>query len=646
MSLLGELHRRHVLRVAAAYCVTAWLLIQVADIVLPRLGLPDWTVTFVIAVLALGFPLAIILAWSFDLTPDGIRKATPAKPRRPSQLSRGRKLDFAIIGVLCAAIGVLWFRQDPTGSPARQATALDSGTPAVQAVLVLPFRNMSDDPGNRYFAEGIAEEIRNSLVKLPQLRVSGRSASDALRERLDNPRTLYDEFNIDYVLDGSVRKQQDDVLITVQLTDARSGFSVWGESYEETLRDIFDVQRQISRAVVGTLKLELMPEVAQRLGQVSTSSTRAYDLYLRGLDAMRDAASDEDYDAALALFESALRIDPTFVEAEAGKCRTLNRHYEHTQDAALIERAIDVCNRAVAMDARSPKVQIALGHLYLATGRIEYALEAFDRAVAFAPMLDTAHRGRGDALAESGRLNEARQAYVRAIELSPRNPLNHAHYGFALYQNGQYEAATGQFREAARLDPDNPRYPSNLSAALAMLSRFEEAAEAALDSIEIRPSAPGYSNAGWHFYSAGRYDRAVEMFRKAVELTPADAKIQGNLADACRMHEACDDWRAHYEKALKLVDSRLGVNPGDATALGLRGLYNAHLGNRDAAIENLERALEMEPANLEVLWASAVTWSLLGEPERSREFTQRAQEAGYPAEILRADPFLDFQGDS
>ena len=219
------------------------------------------------------------------------------------------------------------------------------------------------------------------------------------------------------------------------------------------------------------------------------------------------------------------------------------------------------------MDARSPKVQIALGHLYLATGRIEYALEAFDRAVAFAPMLDTAHRGRGDALAESGRLHEARQAYVRAIELSPRNPLNHAHYGFALYQNGQYEAATGQFSEAARLDPDNPRYPSNLSAALAMLSRFEEAAEAALDSIEIRPSAPGFSNAGWHFYSAGRYDRAVEMFRKAVELTPADAKIQGNLADACRMHEACDDWRAHYEKALTLVDSRLGVNPGDVTAL-------------------------------------------------------------------------------
>jgi len=648
MNLVAELHRRHVFRVAAAYGVAAWLLIQVADIVMPRLGLPDWTVTFVIVVLALGFPLALMFSWGFDRTPEGIRRARRGADARTLEIPFGRRIDFLIIAALAVALALLVARQWAwLGGPAPNAAA-PTETEAmrdVPSILVLPFRSISDQSDNRYFAEGLSEEIMNALVRLPQLRVVGPATAFAYRERSKDLRQIGAELSVDYILDGSVRRQAEAVRIAVQLSESKSGFNLWSNTFDERMVDIFAVQKQISRTVIEKLKIELLPEESRRLGQVSTTSVEAYDLYLKGLSELRRAAGADDFDRAFGHFEAALALDPTFADAEAGKCQALNGKYRITLTSRLIEEAIEECNRAVAMNAKSPRVQIALGNLYIETGRHELALEAFARAVEMAPLLDEAHRGLGDALTAQGRLGEARVAFGKALELAPNRAQNHASFAIMLYLGNQLADAAGQFRAAAELEPDNPRHRSNLVAALFRMGRFEQAAEEALRSIDIEPTSQAYSNAGTQFFYAGDYTRAVELFRAAVELAPDDARLHGNLGEACRMSPACEHWRDDYRTAIELVDERLAVNPDDAVARALRGLYNAHLGKRDAATDDLDAAIAASPSNPDVLWAAAAAAGLAGNASDAAEYARRAHAAGYPLEALRADPFIQFQGD-
>ncbi|MDA3933282.1 MAG: tetratricopeptide repeat protein [Gammaproteobacteria bacterium] len=641
MSLLGELHRRHVLRVVAAYAVVAWLLIQIADVIFPRFGLPEWTVTFVIILFALGFPLAITLSWSFDITPTGLHRDV-ADLQSPGQgLSLGRKIDFFIIATLVILLGIMWYRQNLLVETDHLQTVADRKP---DSILVLPFRNLSHDSDNRYFAEGISEEIMNALVKLPQLRVSGRVTADALRERAVDAQVMADELDLDYILDGSVRKQEHTVLIAVQLTDARSGYSLWTETYEQQLEDIFKVQKHISQAVIGALQLELLPEEIGRIGEVSTTNAKAYDLYLQGLEALRLAVSSDQYDNALDYFDQALRIDPTFVESEAGKCRALQEQYDETQNVNLIQQAIGVCNRAATMNARSPQVQLALGNLYLATGRPEYALEAFNLAIELAPTLDSVWRARADVLTDLGRMDEARNDIERAIELAPGEPQNHASYAYTLYANNQLDEAIAQYRKAAELDPQNPRHFTYLSGALFKQGRFEEAAEAARASLRIAPSAKGYSNAGTNYFYSGQYERAMEMFQQAVKLAPNDARLCGNLADACQMSSECSNPAEYYDLALRLTTERLSVNPQDAVALASQGLYHAQLGQHEAAVSSLQRALAQSPDNNDVLYAAAAAWARMNDRSLSSKYAQQALQAGYPVEALRADPFINYVG--
>ncbi len=641
MSLLGELHRRHVLRVVAAYAVVAWLLIQIADVIFPRFGLPEWTVTFVIILFALGFPLAVTLSWSFDITPTGLHRDV-ADLQSPGQgLSLGRKIDFFIIATLVILLGIMWYRQNLLVVTDHLQTVADHKP---DSILVLPFRNLSQDSDNRYFAEGISEEIMSALVKLPQLRVSGRVTADALRARAVDAQVMADELDLDYILDGSVRKQEHTVLIAVQLTDARSGYSLWTETYEQQLEDIFKVQKHISQAVIGALQLELLPEEIGHLGEVTTTNAKAYDLYLQGLEALRDAVSSDQYDNALGYFDQALRIDPTFVESEAGKCRALQEQYDETQNADLIQQAIGVCNRAATMNARSPQVQLALGNLYLATGRPEYALEAFNLAIELAPTLDSVWRARGDVLTDLGRMDEAKNDIERAIELAPGEPQNHASYAYTLYANNQLDAAIAQYRKAAELDPQNPRHFTYLSAVLFKQGRFEEAAEAARASLRIAPSASGYSNAGTNYFYSGQYERAMEMFQEAVKLAPNDARLCGNLADACQMSSECSNPAEYYELALRLTTERLSVNPQDAVALASQGLYHAQLGQHEAAVSSLQRALAQSPDNNDVLYAAAAAWARMNDRSLSSKYAQQALQAGYPVEALRADPFINYAG--
>ena len=239
MSFIAELKRRNVIKVAIAYVIVAWLLLQVADVMLPTFGSPAWVMRAFSFLLILCFPLALLFAWAFELTPDGVKREKDIDPTESIAHATGRKLDFVIIAVLVLAVGFLVVDRysAPPASVSQQVVE--------KSIAVLPFVNMSDDAGNEYFSDGISEEILNSLAKVKDLKVAGRTSSFAFKGRNENLRTIGEALGVSHILEGSVRKAGAQVRITAQLVKADDGYHLWSQAYDRELTDIFAIQDEI-----------------------------------------------------------------------------------------------------------------------------------------------------------------------------------------------------------------------------------------------------------------------------------------------------------------------------------------------------------------------------------------------------------------
>ncbi len=506
------------------------------------------------------------------------------------------------------------------------------------SIAVLPFENLSDDASNSYFSRGISEELINGLSTVSGLRVVGRSSSFAYAGKAQDVREVGSNLNVAYVLEGSVRRSDDRVRISVALVDTENGFQLWANTYEAELDDIFGVQADISQSIVSALRLQLLPEELAEVGQVSTSNVEAYEEYLMARDILREANSREAYDDAIELLDSGLRRDPRFVEAEAAKCEALTGKYRQTRDSELIDPAVDTCNRALKMDPEAPQVNVALGHLYLTTGRPEFAEDAFDHALESDPGNVEALLGLAKALIDQGREDAADARYKRAVDLMPKNARIYQDYAASMANAGQYEKAERLIRQSIEIDPDNPRSYSHLGAILFYLGEFQEASDALIKASEIGDYDKAYNNLGTLLFFAGDYGQSVEMFRKAMELTPDDSRIVGYLADACRLAKDCADARKFYRKAVELTDERLSVKPDDAEEIALKGRYRLHLGDKDEARSLAERAMAIDPENNRVLLNTAIIWSQLGEYEKAKEQLDRLRASGYSEAIIDGHP--------
>jgi adenylate cyclase len=310
VSIFSELRRRNVFRVAAAYAVVAWALTEVSDTVFPRLGLPDWTVTFVIVLLMLGFPMALFLSWAYELTPDGVRRTEDASPAEAVAGRTGRRLDrLIVVGalVIVALVGAerLWLAGRDAPQP-----ALATPAGSAPSIAVLPFVNMSDDAANVFFSDGISEELLNLLAKIPELRVTSRSSSFSFRDQgLEIPE-IAARLGVAHVLEGSVRKAGNRVRITVQLIDVGTDAHLWSGTYDRALHDIFAIQDEIAAAVVAQLKVTLLGEAPK----VAATDPEAYALYLEGRH-LGLLGTGEGYEHSRALLERALAIDPEYAAA-------------------------------------------------------------------------------------------------------------------------------------------------------------------------------------------------------------------------------------------------------------------------------------------------------------------------------------------
>ena len=438
-----ELQRRKVYRVAAAYIIAAGFIIQIGSAVFPAWELPNWTLRLVIVLLLVGFPVALILAWAYDMTPQGIQ-ATPKVPGG----HRRRNIALLVVAgaVISTAAGFFLL-------PRASARKID------KSIAVLPFQNLSNEKTNAYFAEGIQNEILTKLSTVRDLKVISRTSTAKYQSKPDNLKTVAQELGVSTILEGTVQRAGDKVRVNVQLIDARADTHLWANSYDRDFKDVLAVESEVAAQIADALKANLSPSESQVLAAARTENTEAYDLFLRGQYEFRQAESSlaaDAYDRADAFYRQALAADPNFAEAAAELARNrLSRHWFVSPLApAELEEVKALIDRALALAPNSPEAHFALG-LFFYWG----------------------HRQYENALAE----------FNRALELQPNNADARAYCAWVYRRRGEWKRSLADSQRAEELDPRDAGIPTNIGATCNALRLWKDAERAELRALAIDP---------------------------------------------------------------------------------------------------------------------------------------------------------------
>ncbi|TDJ31377.1 MAG: hypothetical protein E2O56_07190 [Gammaproteobacteria bacterium] len=444
-----ELKRRNVTRVAFVYVLVSWLLVQVADTVFPALHLPEWTITLVTALLLLGLPVALVFAWAFELTPDGIKRDSEVDRSQSIAHRTGRKLDFAIIGVLVVAVVYFAATHDWSEGLGGSTGANDN------SIAVLPFVDMSAAGDQEYFADGIAEELLNVLTRMPGVEVASRTSSFRFKGKDVDIPTVAKALRVRYVLEGSVRKAGDEVRVTAQLIEAASDRHLWSDSYDRTLEDIFAVQDEIALNIVNALEIHLgVGEAEQVLADSRpTENLEAYDLYYQGRHLWRLRGS-VDISESISYFEKALELDPDFARAWSALAAAQVVQMSVTNEDE-VEAVVSAAKRAIALDDTLAEPYAVLATV--ANERFQWAeaLRLFREAIKRDPKEISTRQWLGNLLVEVGHIDAAVEEVRMAHELDRTSMIIAGYYMLTLVGAGEYE----EFYEIARSARSMGFYP-------------------------------------------------------------------------------------------------------------------------------------------------------------------------------------------
>ncbi len=633
INLFAELKRRRVFRAIGAYAVSAWLILQIVDVLSGALPVPDWTLTATAVTLGLGFPFAAIFAWVFQITPAGM---VAEEDIRGGDIPIDRRrlvhyFDLVIIAVLLVVVAFLSF--------GKIFPQLQSGDEVRLAVL--PFENQGEDVGDSYLSEGISDDIRSRLYEVPQFLVAARSSSRALARRSLDIRLVGERLGVEHVLEGTVRRLGDTIRVSVQLIDVATGFNRWNKTYDTTAAEVQSLENRISLVVASELKVLLSRELRQILAENVTDDPLAYDLYLQARSYLDRPRSTDNLEDAAALFNEAIAQDPGFALAYAGLCENRSAQFLHSGDTSFVAKAEENCKRGLELDAGISEIHSALGELYLLSGRLDEAKAAYLEAIALDARAVYAYSGLGDVLARQQQPAEAELQYQKAIEILPANWNGYSKYARFLLQQSRFDDSIANYQRAIELAPDNPNGYNNLGVNYYFKGDFQKAAESFRRSLDLAPGRGAYSNTGLMFYLAGDYAEAAKLFRRAAEEAETDYRLWGNLADAQRYDEAAEDKGvAAYEKAIELAQLQLDVNPSDADTLVNITWYHANLGDEHAARQYLDQALKLPLVAAEQQYSLALIYSLLGESDNAAEALSNARSLGFPQAIIEATPEL------
>ena len=448
-NFFAELKRRNVYKVAVAYAVVGWLVIQVTATIVPALHLPDGLTTAVVVLMLVGFPVALVISWAFEMTPEGMKRTENVSPDEVIPQWSKRKFATLIIGIAVIAAGLLVFQWLRSSRSTITATA-DS-----KSIAVLPFVNMSADKNDEYLSDGMTEELINVLSKVPGLRVPGRTSCFAFKGKNEEDifRKVGDQLHVGTVLEGSVRKAGEKLRVTAQLINVSDGYHLWSKDYNGDVKDILNFQSNVAEQVVQALQVQLGTEAARALAKKPTENPEAHRLYLLGRYEF-GRYSEAGWTSSIRYYEQALKLDPNYALAYCGLADTyayMGGVMMPSKEAVIKEK--EFAQRAIQLDPELPEAHLSLACALGGTFDLQNAQIEFDRAIELTPNLAWAYEMNAWFLCGVGRLDEAIAKDKKAIELDPLNSFFQSSLAYYLYHARRYDDAIVQIRKTLEFDP-------------------------------------------------------------------------------------------------------------------------------------------------------------------------------------------------
>jgi TolB-like protein/Tfp pilus assembly protein PilF len=660
----GELKRRNVYKVAVAYAVVAWLLIQVATQVFPLFDIPNWAIRLVVLLLIIGFPVALVFAWAFELTPEGLKRTEDVDLNKSITRGTGRKLDFLIIAVLLLVIAVFAYQRF---GPGQKAVVTVSSAIPEKSIAVLPFENRSEDKANAYFADGIQDEILTRLSKIADLKVISRTSTQHYKSAPDNLREIASQLGVAHIVEGSVQKSGDSVRVNVQLIKAANDSHLWADTYDRKLTDIFSVESEVAKAIADQLRAKLTGQEEQVIAAKPTDNPEAYDAYLRGLAyTLKAASTPANALGAQRYLKEAVRLDPKFAIAWALLSYVDSRGYRTLN----LQRTIGLREEARQAAETALTLQPNLGEAVWAKGYYHYScLKDYDTAVQYfeqaRPLLPNSSR-ISESLAYLERRRgqwERSEAYFNEAErLDPRNVnLLSQHALFYMVRRG-FSEALRKFDQVLNITPDDV---STLAFKAAIAQAEGDLPQAAVLLAPLHPSADDSNALETQVYQAILERRPAPAISRLKEILakpdPAFGYFNGELRFWLGWtQEVAGDYAAAQEswrQARSELELFLQEQPENRILIGDLALTNMSLGDKTAAFGFVEKAMVVVPiekdaldgpASIEIL---ARVSAKMGEPERAVAALQKLLSIPYEAPLastvpltpalLRLDPMFD-----
>ena len=647
-NFLAELRRRNVSKVAVAYAVVAWLLIQAASILFPTFEAPSWVMKVFVAVVALGFPIALILAWAFELTPEGLKRTDAGESLPP----RKRSQAWIYVVLVGAAVSVgLFFLGRYTG-PNRPVAVAES---SAKSIAVLPFTSLSEDKANAYFADGIQDEIRTRLSKIAELKVISRTSTQQFQSKPGNIAEIAKQLGVAHILEGSVQKVADSVRVNVQLIKAEGDSHLWAETYDRKLLDVFAVESEVAERIAASLEAKLTGREKQALAHVPTRNPEAYDAYLRGL-ALDTAQSDEEVEEARKFFRRAVELDPQFALAWAYLAnREAWKYFAGHRTPEQMTVAQQAAETAIKLQPEASESHAAVGSFYYYCPQdFERALAEFTRARELSPSSANAIMMTAMVKRRQGKLSESIQLNLEAAAVDPRNADIWVNLGRSYRGLRRFAEARAMFDRALAI------LPGDKSIIADMAERVESyLAEGDLAAVEklLAPMKIGLGSRLFDDYISlfvfrREFERAIAAISEHLsdEASPEDVQyarleiafIQvglGNLDAAKPVLEQTrrqlEELRRQGNQSLELTDTLIDIT----AALGDRAAVEREV---EKLLRDTQHDLWRLPASEEVAGRG---FAILADADRAIPHLERAlampSQTGLTPAYLRLDPVWD-----
>ena len=575
-NFFSELKRRNVYKVAVAYAIVGWLLVQIATQVFPFFEIPNWAMRLVVLAIVIGFPIALVIAWAFELTPEGIKR-TEDVDRATEKRGKAHAWIYVVAVGAVLSIGLFFLGRYSTGNNAasrsaseelrrdKQSEAATASSIPQKSIAVLPFENLSDDKNAAYFADGIQDEILTKLASIADLKVISRTSTAKYKSKPEDLKTVSQQLGVATVLEGSVQKAADKVRVNVQLIDARADSHVWAKTYDRDIKDVFTVESEVAQEIADSLRAKLSPAEANTLATAPTKDPAAYDLFLKGEFEERLAENSlkaESYDQAAAWYRQAIACDPNFALAMARLVENrMECHWFFEQlsesELAQVRR---MAEQALAVATDLPEVHVALGDFYYHGYRqYEQALPEFERAV----------------------------------QLQPNSSNALAYLAYVHRRQGQWERCLEEFKKALQQDPQNAKLTGDLPTTYLSLRMWKEAERGARHALEIDPHATESMRTLLESILGGSGD--INEAQRVLATFPAENKIfegsnYGNLRDMTGGRAYVSVFARDFNAALKVCEAGGNNATDERRQLSARVAIRVLAGDLTSAQAEAEKA--------------------------------------------------------